>query len=63
MFDSWAIPGETLQSALIQDIPWTMPDHFIFFGALYAVLGCIMGGVGIVMIKSLMDAQKGHGHH
>ena len=25
--------GETIHSALPQDIPWFLPDHLIFFGA------------------------------
>lgn len=55
--------GETLQSALPQDIPWWMPDHFVFFGALYAVLFVILGALGYVILKSIIHAKhEGHEH-
>lgn len=50
--------GETLHSALPQDIPWFLPDHLIFFGAFYAVLAVIGGGLAYVMYKSLRDIHK-----
>ena len=53
--------GETLHSLLPQDVPWFLPDHAIFFGALYAVLFVIGSGLGYVVLKSLRDASKG-GH-
>lgn len=59
----WAIPGETIQSPLPQDIPWWMPDHVIFFGVLYAVLFVILSGAGYVMLKSLREAHCDHGSH
>ena len=37
--------GETVHSALPQDIPWFLPDHAIFFGVLYAVLFVIGSGL------------------
>ena len=56
--------GETLHSLLPQDVPWFLPDHAIFFGALYAVLFVIGSGLGYVVLKSLRDASKGgHGSH
>ncbi len=54
--------GETIQSALPQDIPWWMPDHAIFFGVFYAVLLVIGGGLAYVLAKSLKDAQSSGGH-
>lgn len=53
--------GETLRSALPQDIPWFLPDHAIFFGVLYAVLFVIIGGLTWVGIKSVMDTAKEEG--
>lgn len=50
--------GETIHSALPQDIPWFLPDHAIFFGVLYAVLLVIVGGLGYVIFKSVRDAGK-----
>ncbi len=50
--------GETIHSALPQDIPWFLPDHAIFFGVLYAVLLVIGGGLGYVILKSVRDAGK-----
>ena len=50
--------GETLHSFLPQDIPWFLPDHLIFFGATYAVLGVILLGLGAVFIKSMLDVRK-----
>ncbi len=47
--------GETVQSALPQDIPWWMPDHAIFFGVLYAVLIVIGCGLGYVFLKTIRD--------
>lgn len=57
--------GETIHSALPQDIPWFLPDHAIFFGVLYAVLAVIGIGLGYVFMKSVRDASKdcGCGHH
>ncbi len=59
--------GETIHSILPWDIPWWMPDHFVFLGVLYLVLAVIGAGVTWVVLKSLCDASKacdhGHGHH
>jgi hypothetical protein len=56
--------GETVHSALPQDIPWFLPDHAIFFGVLYAVLIVVGGGLAYVFAKSVRDAGKGAcGHH
>lgn len=55
------IPGETLRSALPQDIPWWMPDHAIFFGVLYAVLGVIGCGLAYVAFRTAKD-MRNHGH-
>ena len=60
------IPGETIKSPLPWDIPWWMPDHFVFFGVLYVVLAIIGTGLGIVFLKSLWETMKEndgeHGH-
>ncbi|MEF3695839.1 hypothetical protein [Desulfolutivibrio sp.] len=59
------IHGETVQSPLPQDLPWWMPDHFIFFSVLYLVLFIIGSGVGYCVLKSLKDAtcqEAGHHH-
>jgi hypothetical protein len=57
--------GETIHSALPQDIPWFLPDHLIFFGVLYAVLAVLGGGLAYVVVKSVLDASKdcGCAHH
>jgi hypothetical protein len=47
--------GETVHSMLPQDLPWWMPDHFVFFGVLYAVLLVIGSGLGVVFLKSLSE--------
>ena len=59
------IHGETLHSALPWDIPWWMPDHMVFFGVLYAVLGIIGLAVGYIVVKSYFDtvAHKEGEHH
>jgi len=77
MTDLWStlrmIPGETLQSIMPYDIPWWMPDHFVFMGAFYTCVIAILAGVGYVVIKSLKDTMRkdplsdsgesnGHGH-
>ena len=49
------LPGETLHSALPQDIPWWMPDHAIFFGILYGVLAVIGGGLAYVAFRTFRD--------
>ncbi len=51
--------GETLHSCLPQDIPWFLPDHMIFFGAFYAVVLVIGGGLAYVALKSVYDTAKG----
>jgi hypothetical protein len=45
--------GETIHSMLPQDIPWFLPDHAIFFGVFYAVIGVIGLGLAYVAVKSL----------
>lgn len=60
--------GETVHSALPQDIPWWSPDFTIFFGALYLVLLVIGSGIGVVILKSLKETCCGghddtHSHH
>lgn len=50
--------GETIHSALPQDIPWFLPDHAVFFGVFYAVLLVIGSGLGYVAMKSMRDAAK-----
>lgn len=50
--------GETVQSPLPMDIPWWMPDHFIFFGVLYLVLFVIGTGLGCVFLKTFLDSKK-----
>lgn len=44
--------GETVHSALPQDIPWWSPDFAIFFTVLYLVLFFIFGGVGYVIVRA-----------
>ena len=53
--------GETIHSALPQDIPWFLPDHAIFFGVFYGVLLVIGAGLGYVFLKSVRDARRGCG--
>lgn len=57
--------GETLHSMLPWDIPWWMPDHAIFMGVLYLVLGIVGTGVAVVVLKSLYDVScsKNHDAH
>ena len=50
--------GETLRSMMPWDIPWFLPNHAIFFGAVYAVLAVLGVGLGYVVIKSVWDAHK-----
>lgn len=55
--------GETVHSPLPMDLPWWMPDHFVFFGVLYAVIGIIGIGLAYTVVKSWCDAkcdQPGH---
>jgi hypothetical protein len=51
--------GETIHSMLPQDIPWFLPDHAIFFGVLYAVLGVLGLGLGYVVVKSVRQTSCG----
>ena len=50
--------GETIQSMLPWDIPWWMPDHAMFFGAFYVVLGVLGLGLAWVVIKTMFDITK-----
>jgi hypothetical protein len=52
--------GETVHSALPQDIPWFLPDHALFFGVFYSVLAVIGAGLAWVILKSVRDAGGGH---
>ncbi len=54
--------GETVHSPLPQDLPWWMPDHFVFFGVLYAVLGVIGITLAYTFYKSWCDSKKASGH-
>jgi len=57
--------GESIHSMLPWDIPWWAPDHVVFFGVLYLVLGIVGTGVGIVVLKSIWDTWfcKKASHH
>ncbi|MDQ7031231.1 MAG: hypothetical protein Q9M37_00720 [Desulfonauticus sp.] len=55
--------GETVHSMLPQDIPWWSPDYAIFFGVLYAVLLTIGSGVGLVVLRSLIQTWKEQRHN
>ncbi len=55
------IHGETIHSPLPMDLPWWMPDHFVFFGVLYVVLGVLGLGLFVTVLQSLRDAKK-HTH-
>ena len=50
--------GETIQSMLPWDIPWWMPDHAMFFGVLYVVLGVMGLGILWVVVKSVRDMSR-----
>ncbi|QJB57678.1 hypothetical protein [Pseudodesulfovibrio sp. zrk46] len=52
------IHGETVHSPLPMDLPWWMPDHFVFFGVLYVVIGVIGLGLFITVMQSIRDAKK-----
>ena len=52
------LPGETIQSMLPQDLPWWRPDHAIFFAVLYAVLLVLASGIGLVVVKSVLETIK-----
>ncbi len=51
-------PHETLRSLLPWDIPWWLPDHAVFFGLFYAVLTTLGVGMGIVVLRSLVQTLK-----
>lgn len=61
------IPGESLHSALPWDIPWWAPDHTIFFGVFYLILGTLGAAVTYAVIKAYVDTvvkpKPGHGSH
>ena len=56
------IHGETVHSPLPMDLPWWMPDHFVFFGVLYAVLGVIGIALAVTVFQSLRDAKNAADH-
>ncbi|WP_421901605.1 hypothetical protein [Maridesulfovibrio sp.] len=45
------------------DLPWWMPDHFIFFGVLYIVIGLLGAGMAYCAVKAWMDAKKDTAAH
>ncbi len=51
-------PHETLRSLLPWDIPWWLPDHAVFFGVLYAVLAALGAGLGLVVLRSLVQTFR-----
>ena len=54
------IHGETVHSPLPMDLPWWMPDHFVFFGVLYVVLAVLGIGLTYTVVKSWCDAKGDH---
>ena len=54
--------GETVQSPLPMDLPWWQPDHFVFFGVLYIVLGVLAVGLTYTIVKSWCDVSKCDSH-
>lgn len=54
--------GETVHSPLPQDLPWWMPDHFVFFGVLYAVIAVIGVGMAYTALKSWWQVRGVDGH-
>ncbi|MDD6088722.1 MAG: hypothetical protein PUB69_05370 [Desulfovibrionaceae bacterium] len=50
--------GETIHSALPQDIPWWQPDFAIFFGVLYTVLLFLLCGLIWVGIRTVWDLYR-----
>lgn len=54
--------GETVQSPLPQDLPWWQPDHAIFFGVLYIVIGVIALGMGYTILQSWWQARSEGDH-
>lgn len=44
------------------DIPWWMPDHFVFFGVLYLVLATLGLGLALVVGKTAKDLRDGGSH-
>lgn len=61
------IYGETVQSPLPWDLPWWAPDHAVFFGVLYSVLGILNIGIAYCVIKAYIDSVAKpdieHGSH
>lgn len=57
------IHGETVHSPLPMDLPWWMPDHAIFFGVLYIVIGIIGIGLGWTFLQAWCDSKAENGHH
>jgi hypothetical protein len=54
--------GETVHSPLPQDLPWWMPDHFVFFSVLYIVIAIIGVGMGYTALKTWWQVRGGEGH-
>ena len=40
------------------DIPWWMPDHAVFFGVLYIVLGILGTGVAYTVLKTWWQTRN-----
>jgi len=52
------LPGESLHSVLPWDIPWWRPDHALFFGLFYVLLLIIVSGLGLVVLRSIVQAVE-----
>ncbi len=55
--------GETVHSPLPMDLPWWQPDHFIFFGILYAVIAVLGAGLAYCAVKAWMDSKDHVAHN
>ncbi len=47
--------GETVQSCLPWDIPWWQAEYAVFFGIFYISVGLILAGVGVAIIKTILQ--------
>ncbi len=47
--------GETVQSCLPWDIPWWQTEYAVFFGIFYIAVGLIIAGVGVAVIKTILQ--------
>ncbi len=50
--------GETVHSCLPWDIPWQQTEYAVFFGIFYVLIGLIVFGLGLALVKTVRQCGR-----